>query len=135
MDNNEEKDLQLEENAPAKKQSFFSRKINAYKAKRKAKLESIQNQKLSDEEAKKVEEKMEEANKEVSKSKSGEKKKRIRSIVFFIFNIVLVVAILLWNIYTTDDFSPLNFAGIDFLYIFAFFKFICIRFFKISLPH
>ncbi len=119
MDNNEEKDLQLEENVPAKKQSFFSRKINAYKAKRKAKFESIQNQKLSDEEEKKVEEKLEEANKEVSKSKSGEKKKRIRSIIFFIFNIVLVVAILLWNIYTTDDFSPLYFAGIDFFYIFA----------------
>ncbi len=102
-----------------KRLSFFSRIIKRYKDKKQAKLEKIQNEKLSDEEEKKVEEKLEEANKEVSKSKSKEKSKKIKNIVFFIFNIALVVAILIWNIYTTDDFSPLNLGGINFLYVFV----------------
>ncbi len=119
MDEKKEPKTQIEENLPAKKQSFFSRLISNYKERRRAKFEKIQNQKLSDEEEKKVEQKMEEATKEVTKTKSKEKKKRIQNIVFFIFNIVLVVAILLWNIYTTDDFSPLIIKEIDFLYVFA----------------
>ena len=98
--------------------SFFSRALTKIKEKKAKKLQQIQNEKLSEEESKKVEEKIEEATREVSKSNS--KKKRISSIIFFIFNLVLVAAILIWNIFTTDDFSPLNILNIkieNFFYV------------------
>lgn len=97
-----------------KKQSFFSRLRTKYRNK---KLEQIQNEKLSDEENQKVEEKIEEVTKEVEESKTSTKKKRIKNIIFFVFNVVLVVAILLWNIFTTEDFTPFNISDLNFVYI------------------
>ncbi len=113
----EEKDLQNIEPAQ-EKHSFFSRIIKIYKDRREKKLAKIKaEEKLSDEEEKKVEEKIEEATKEVSKS--SEKSKKIRNIVFFIFNILLVAAILIWNVYTTEGLSPLRLDKINFLYVFS----------------
>ncbi|MGN1201202.1 MAG: YbhN family protein [Candidatus Caccovivens sp.] len=110
MDENEKVELNTQQ--PDKKQSFFSRLKN----KRKQKLAMLQNQQLSEEETKKVEEKIEEANKEVSES-SG-KKKKIKNILFFIFNIVLVAGILVWNIFSSDEFTPLKLLDINLLYVF-----------------
>lgn len=98
-------------------QSFFSRMKTKIKSKKEAKLKQIQNEQLSVEESKKVEEKIEEATKEVSKS--GSKKKKITNILFFVFNILLVAGILVWNILSSDDFSPLNLLDINFLFIFV----------------
>lgn len=93
--------------------SFFSRVLKRYKTKKEEKLKEIEGQKLSEEETKKVEEKIEEANKEVSRS-SG-KKTKIKNIIFFIFNIILVAGILIWNVFTTEDFSPLNLFKLNYL--------------------
>lgn len=118
MEEKEDKiELQTQESLPAGKQSLFSRTVKKYKDRKTKKLEKIQSEKLSKEEEKKVEEKIEEANKEVSKS--NEKSKKIKNVIFFIFNIVLVAGILIWNIYSTEDFAPLNLMEIDFLYVFS----------------
>lgn len=114
------KDEFMEENMMAddiadSKQSFFSRVKTKIKTKKETKLKQIENEKLSDEESKKVEEKIEEATKEVSQS--GSKKKKITNIVFFIFNILLVAGILIWNIFTSDDFTPLRLIDINFLFV------------------
>lgn len=116
---NENKDLKAQieqvETAPVK-QSFFSRLKSKHEAKKAKKLEQIDNEKPSEEEQKKLEEKIEVANQEVKAS--GGKKKKITNILFFIFNIVLVAGILVWNIFSTDDFTALNLADINFLYVF-----------------
>ncbi len=108
----------IEPETANEKQNFFSRLINKYKERKTKKLQQIENQKLSEEENKKVEEKLEEANQEIQRSNT--KNKKVRNIIFFIFNIVLVAGILIWNIFTTDDFSPLNLLNtkpINFLYV------------------
>ena len=105
-------ELKSENVVENKKQSLFSRAIGKIKAKKQKKLEEIENTKLTEEESKILEEKMEEASKEVSKSST--KKTKIKNIIFFIINIVLVAGILIWNIFTTDDFSPLNIFKIDY---------------------
>lgn len=103
--------LEYEQKDAPKKRSFFSR----LKAKKQKKLQQLESETLTEEESKKVEEKMEEATKEVS-SKS-EKKKKIRNVIFLIFNLVLVAAILIWNVKTSDDFTPLSLLDIKFQYI------------------
>lgn len=88
----------------SKKQSFFSRLAWKRKRRKQQKIEALeQSQKLSEEETKIVEEKLDEANKEVSKSQEVTKKKKIRTTIFFIFNILLVAGILVWNILAMDD--------------------------------
>lgn len=127
----DEKDLQTENmQETAKKQSFFSRLKN----KRKQKLQQMQNQQLTEEESKKVEEKMEEATKEVSAS--NEKKKKIKNIIFFIFNIVLVAGILVWNILSSEDFTPFKLLEINFLYVFIVLVFLaCVMFVDVCSVH
>ncbi len=97
--------------------SLFSRLIFKYKARKAKKLAQIESIKLSDEESKKIIERIEEANKEVSHSNS--KKKKIQNICFFVFNIVLVAGILLWNIFSNnEDFEPLSLKNMNLLYVF-----------------
>lgn len=97
----------------AKKASVFSRAKTAFIQKKQSKLQEIENQHLSAEENKKVEEKLVEASAEVKSS--GEKKKKIRNIVLFAFNIALVVGILVWNVLDSgEDFSPLNIKNVRF---------------------
>ncbi len=95
-------------------QRLFSRiktKINKRKQK---KLEALESQTLTDEENKKVEEKIEEANKEVSIKSS--KKKKCWNVIFFILNILLVAGILVWNILSSEDFSPLDLFDLNYGY-------------------
>lgn len=116
----ENKDLQAQaeilENAP-KKQSFFSRLKAKHEAKKAKKLKQIESETLSEEEQKKLEEKIEVASQEV-KDSAG-KKTKIKNILFFVLNIVLVAGILIWNIFSTDDFTALNLADVNFGYVFA----------------
>lgn len=117
MDENKRQDIpNLEDNMPGK-HNLLSRLKKAIDERKQKKLQQLENEKLSDEESKRVEEKIEEATKEVSDKKS--KNKKIKNIIFFIFNIVLVAGILLWNIYSTEDFMPLNLFKINYLYVFA----------------
>lgn len=110
------KELEVVENAEIpKKESFFSRIKTNYRAKQAKKLEQIE--KLSSQDDKKVEEKIVETTKEVSDYKSGGRKKKIKNILFFIFNIVLVVGILLWNILSSEDFEPFKFKEINLLFV------------------
>ena len=94
--------------------SFFSRIKTKYRARKAKKLAKIQNETLSAEETKKVKEKIEEANKEVSESG---KHKKLKNIIFFVFNIVLVAGILIWNIMSSDDFTPLREQDLNGTYI------------------
>lgn len=107
---------------PASKQSFFSRVKNKYRDRQAKKLEQIQQLEQDD---KKVEEKLEETNKEVTEFQSRDKKKKIKNILFFIFNIVLVAGILMWNIFTTEDFEPFIFSEINLLYVLVVLLFLC----------
>ena len=97
------------------KRGFFCRLREKRKRKKMQKIEEIQRQEISIEENKKVEKKLEEVTKEVTKS--SERKKRIKNIVFFIFNIVLVAGILIWNVYSTEGFTPLSQLTIRFEYL------------------
>ncbi len=106
-----------EETSTSKGGGIFSRLTNKIKTRKKEKLKQIENEKLSAEESKRVEEKIEEATREVAGSSS--KKKKIKNIIFFVFNLILVAAILIWNIYTTDDFTPLGLFKINYSYILA----------------
>lgn len=111
---NDEELQSAEMTGQKKKQNFFSRVKTKYRNKQ---IERLKKEELSEEENKKVEEKIEEANKEIN-DKSKAKKKKILNIFYFVFNIVLVVGILIWNIFTTEDFTPLRLKDVDFLYIF-----------------
>ena len=99
-----------------RRQNFFSRIKTKHNEKKKKKLEELEKQQLSAEENKIVEEKVEEVEKKTNETKNS-KKSKIKNIIFFIFNIVLVAGILIWNIYTSDDFTPLRLRDINFLYV------------------
>lgn len=120
MDLNEEKiDETQEQEKPSKsqKRSIFSRLKKKIQDRKDKKRKEIENQKLSAEETKVVEEKIEEVNKEVKSISS--KKKKIRSIIFFVFNILLVAGLLLWNILSSDDFTPFDLLDLKYQYIFV----------------
>ena len=110
----EEVEIGVEKNA-LKKQSFFSRIKEKYLKKKKKKIDEIENQQLSEEEKKKIDEKFEVVEEEVKQS-SG-KKWKILKICFFVFNILLVAGILIWNVLTTPNFSPLNLLEIKYQYV------------------
>ena len=95
--------------------NVFSRLVSKRQLRKKQKLEQIEKQLEIEEQSKKVEDRLEETNEEVKKS--GGKKQKITNILFFIFNIVLVVGILLWNILSSEDFTPLHLSDIDFTYV------------------
>ena len=97
------------------KPSFFSRIRKRYEKRQEKRLKKFKPEQLSDEETKKVEEKIEEATKETSKPAG--KSKKIRSIVFFIFNIVLVAGILIWNFLDSGDVPPLSFRHLRMEYL------------------
>lgn len=90
------------------KDNFFSRLVNKHKTKKeeKRKKVEIENNSLSKEESEKINQQLDEANKEAKKVNS--KKQKITSILLLVFNIVLVVALLLWNLLGSDEFTPLN---------------------------
>lgn len=123
----ENKDLQEVENLEnaSKKKSFFSRLKAKHTEKKTKKLEQLEKQKLSDEEHKKLEEKLDEVEKEVKEKSSG-KKTKIKNICFFVLNIVLVAGILIWNILSTDDFTKLNIAEIKIEYVFVALAFLVV---------
>lgn len=116
----ENKDLQEVENLEnaSKKESFFSRLKAKHTEKKTKKLEQLEKQKLSDEEHKKLEEKLDEVEKEVKEKSSG-KKTKIKNICFFVLNIVLVAGILIWNLLSTEDFTKLNLADVKIEYVFV----------------
>lgn len=124
---NLEQEIQQVEEASVAKQSFFSRLKTKRLEKKKKKLEQIENQKVSEEESKKIEAKIDIAEKEVKQSSS--KKTKIKNICFFILNIVLVVGILLWNILTTDDFTKINIADVRLEYVAIALGLLCINVF------
>ncbi len=97
------------------KPSFFSRIKKRYESRQEKRLKKFKPEQLSDEENKKVEEKIEEATKETSKPAG--KNKKIRSIVFFIFNIILVAGILIWNFLDNGDVPPLSFLELRLEYL------------------
>ncbi|MBR1890780.1 MAG: flippase-like domain-containing protein [Clostridia bacterium] len=104
-----------------KRQSIFSRiknRIDARKEKRKQEAEK----ELSAEQKEEVEKKFEEVNKEIDETKSPKRKKWIA--IYWIFNIALILAILLWNLLSTDDFTPLGMFEVDFRYIWVAFGFV-----------
>lgn len=114
----ENKDLQKQIDvveASSKKRSFFSRLKQRHDEKKEKKIQQLEKEKLSDEENKKIEEKIEVVSKEVNES--DPKRKKIKNIVFFVFNIVLVAGILVWNILSTEDFTKINIADIKFEYV------------------
>ena len=76
-ENLQEIDAQIEM-ADGKKQSFFSRLKWKRRRKKAEKIEKLQKEQLSEEETKIIEEKLNEANREVSKSQEVTKKKKIR---------------------------------------------------------
>ena len=76
---------------------------------------NMANRQLSEEETKQVEERIEEVNKEIEESQSPKKKKKL--IFFWIFNIALILGILVWNILSTDDFTPFEMLKMDYTYV------------------
>ncbi len=106
----------LEDAEKNKKRNLFSRVKNRIDVRKAKKLEQLESKQLSEEEKKIVEAKIEESNKEVNEFQNKDKKKKIKNILFFIFNIVLVAAILMWNIFTTEDFEPFKFKEINLVY-------------------
>lgn len=116
MAEKEQLDEEKEVQTPSKKKkSLFSRIKTKIKDRKTKKLEELESHKLTEEETKVVEEKIEEVNKEVQSISS--KKKKIRSLVFFIFNIFLVAGILIWNIMSSDDFTPFGLLDVYYAYI------------------
>lgn len=84
------------------KQSFFSRLRLKRAEKKKTRKQELEKG-LSEEESHKVEEKIEEVNKEIEESHTSSKGKKIWKIIFFVLNIVLVVGVLIWDIYTSGE--------------------------------
>lgn len=99
----EEKEIEIAEDSS--KQSLFSR-IKKRRSDRKIARQKEIDKGLSEEENKKVEEKLEEVNKEIEESQTSTKKKKIWKAIFFILNIVLVVGILIWDIFTSGEEAP-----------------------------
>ena len=83
-----------------KKQSLFSRLRNRRAERNVARREKIEKG-LSAEENQKVEEKIEEVNKEIEESHTSTTRKKVWKSLFFILNIVLVVGVLIWDVFTS----------------------------------
>ncbi len=108
-------DLEKEEKiVKPKRQSLFSRILNRVKEKKEKRKQEAERE-LSAEESKQVEEKLEEANTEIYETKTPKRKKM--TIVFWVFNVLLILAVLLWNIFSTGDFEPLEMFELDNKYI------------------
>ena len=109
MEEKKDELLQIEE-SEIKKRSLFSRLRARRKQRKNQRIEKSEHE-LSEAENKVVEEKLEEVNKEIAESKSAKTKKQ--NIVFWVFNLILILGILLWNILSTDDFTPFIMLNLD----------------------
>ena len=112
----EENNVQTEqeEMVDRKKQSLFSR-LRQRKEARKQKRQKAAEEQLSAEETKQIEERLEVVNQEIEEIQSP--KKRKKSIIFWVFNLILIIGILIWNILSTDDFTPFEMLRLDYSYI------------------
>ena len=107
------------------KGKFFSRLKEKREEKKKEKIEEFKKEDVEKKEV--VEEKLEEVNKEVKKINT--KKQKIINICFLIFNIVLVVAILLWNLLGSDEgFTPLSQLEIHWEFVLVYLVFVFLVF-------
>ena len=84
------------------KQSLFSR-LRKHRADRKSNRQAEIDKGLSAEENKIVEEKIEEVNKEIQESHTSTTRKKVWKSLFFILNIVLVIGVLIWDIFTSGE--------------------------------
>ncbi len=115
----------VEEPDVNKKGKFFSRLKEKHDKKVEEKLEEFKKEDVKNKEV--VEEKLEEVNKEVKKINT--KKQKIINICFLIFNIVLVVAILLWNLLGSDEgFTPLSQLEIHWEFVLVYLVFVFLAF-------
>jgi len=110
----EQTEIEELESAKEKKQTIFSR-FSAWLRRRKEKRLANTERQLSAEEAKQVEEKLEEVNKEIDDTKT--KKHKTWTIIYWVFSVCLILGILIWNALSTDDFTPLAVFKIDYRYI------------------
>ena len=113
MEEKKEEILDLNESEP-KRRSLFSRLRTKRKQRKNERIEKS-NAELTAEVSKAVEEKLEEVNKEIAESKSKKTKKR--NIIFWIFNLILILGILLWNVLSTNDFTPFVMLELDYSYV------------------
>ncbi len=84
------------------KQSVFSRLKSLRIEKKRIRQEEVERG-LSAEENQKVEEKIEEVNKEIDESHTATTRKKVWKILFFVLNIILVVGVLIWDIFTSGE--------------------------------
>ena len=98
----EEKKEEIIVATESSKQSLFSRLRNRRVARKQSRREEIEKG-LSAEENQKVEEKIEEVNKEIEESKTSTIRKKVWKSLFFVLNIVLVVGVLIWDIFTSGE--------------------------------
>ena len=89
----------VEEPVENKKGKIFSRLKEKRKKKQEEKIEELKKEDIENKDV--VEEKLEKLDQDVKKVNT--KKQKIINICFLIFNIVLVVALLLWNLLGSDE--------------------------------
>ena len=101
---NREKEKQevLEVATESSKQSFFSRLKRRRAEKKNSRRQEIERG-LSAEETQKVEEKIEEVNKEITESRARTTRKKVWKSIFFVLNIVLVVGVIIWDVFTSGE--------------------------------
>ena len=120
MKKQEIEETELNENVEFEGQSLFSRLKRKRAAKKQKRLEEIEKE-LASQETAEVKEQIEEVNKEIVESKSTKKKRT--NIIYWIFNIVLILGILIWTALSTNDFTPYSMLNIDFRFVFVCFLF------------
>ena len=108
----ENSSLQESGNDEVKKKSFISRIREKRQKEKEEKIKEIEEININEASDEKVQEKLKEADQEVKDA--GSKKKKITNIIFFIFNICLVVGLLLWNLLGSDEnLTPLRLVNIN----------------------
>jgi len=98
----EEKEEVKEIAETSQKRSVFSR-LKLRRAARKDSRKKEIEKGLSAEENQKVEEQIEQVNKEIEESHASTTRKKVWKSIFFVLNIVLVVGVLIWDIYTSGE--------------------------------
>ena len=105
IENGNEKEI-----VKVKRQSLLSRYI-AKKKLRKEERKALAEKDLSETENRQIEEKLEEVEQEIVETRSP-KRKRITAI-YWVVNVLIILGILLWNIFSADNFEPLEMFEID----------------------
>lgn len=98
----EEKKEVVEVATEPSKQSLFSRLRRRRTERKNSRRQEIEKG-LSAEENQKVEEKIEEVNKEIEESHASTTRKKVWKSIFFVLNIVLVIGVLIWDIFTSGE--------------------------------